>query len=147
MVGNSSSFPIVTETESFMDTYISAGINPMPIYEETLPELNSSIYYSYLGNSENFTHLNSNGFNYYLFNDTYKNQSILMSELNSNISKLVYNFNSTNLGKVKNLTNNLYMYIFPSPGKIEMKIYYQSYVSMGNSVNGQGIIFFNNISD
>ena len=147
MIGNGSSFPIVTETESFMDTYMSAGINPMPIYEETLPQMNSSIYYSYLGNSENFTHLSSNGFNYYLFNNTYKNQSILMYELNSNISKLVNNFNSTNLGAVKNLTNNLYMYIYPSPGKVEMKVYYQSYVSMGNSVNGQGIIFFNNISD
>ena len=145
MVGNDSSFPIVTEPVTFMNTYISAGINPMPVYEETLHEMNSTIYYSYLGNTQNYTHAYANGFYYYAFNISNKNQSVLMNALNSNITILIQNYNSTNLGNVKTLINSTYMYILPSHGRVEMKIYYQPYLTMKNSITGSGILLFNYI--
>ncbi|WMT51437.1 MAG: ABC transporter substrate-binding protein [Ferroplasma sp.] len=145
MVSNGSSFPIINEPVAFMNTYISAGINPMPVYEETLPEMNSSIYYSYLGSTENFTHSYANGFSYYAFNISNKNQSVLMKALNSNISSLVQNYNNTNLKNVKTLMNSTHMYILPIHRRVEMKIYYQSYLTMKNSITGSGIMLFNDI--
>lgn len=145
MIGNGTSFPIVLEPDSFIDNYILAGDNPMPIYEETLPEMNSSLYYAYIGDTMNFTHSYNNGFNFYSFNITDKNQSVLMQELNSNISKLIYNLNNKNTGTVNMLIGHLYMYIFPKPGNVEMRVYYHSYITMNNPVTGYGVLLFNNI--
>jgi peptide/nickel transport system substrate-binding protein len=146
MIGNNSSFPIITESSAFMNTYVSAGINPMPVYEETLPEMNSSTYYSYLGNTENFTHPYANGFSYYAFNISHKNQSILMNALNSNITILDQDYNNTNLANVKTLVSSIHMYILPSHPRVEMKIYYQSYITMNNSITSSGILLFNGIT-
>jgi ABC-type transport system substrate-binding protein len=145
IIGNGSSFPIILEPESFMDNHISRGANPMPIYEEALPETNDSNYYSYLGNTMNFTHSYDNGFYIYLYNITDKNQSVTMRDLNANISILIHNYNVTNLKNVEGLLDNLYMYIFPLPGTFELKVYSQSYIMMHMSVTSSGIILFNNI--
>ena len=146
IIGNGSSFPIILESESFIDTHISQGINPMPLYEEILPEMNDSMYYSYLGNTMNFTHPYDNGFYNYTFNITDKNQSVIMDHLNANISILIHNYNVTNLKNVKRLLDNLYMYISPLPGTFELRVYSQSYIMMHIAVTPSGIILFNNIS-
>lgn len=145
IIGNGSSFPIILESELFMDNHISSDENPMPIYEEAIPEMNNSDYFSYLGSTMNFTHSYDNGFYTYLYNITDKNQSITMRDLNTNITILIHNYNTTNLKNVKRILNNLYIYIFPLPGTFELRVYSQSYIRVNMAVTPSGIILFNHI--
>jgi hypothetical protein len=147
MIGNGSSFPIVSKPKSFINGYEYGGINPLPIYETLMPEnMNISMYYNYLGNTMNYTHAYNNGFNYYSYNITDKNQSIIMHDLNLNISKLADNYNKTNITNIQHLLNSLHMYIIPLRN-VEMTLYLQNYVIPENgTMNGQGIIFFNTLS-
>ena len=147
MIGNSSSFPIVSEPMSFINKYENSGMNPMPLYEKPILEsMNSSIYYNYLGNTMNYTHAYNNGFSYYQFNISDKNQSIIMAHLNANISKLSMMYNKTNILETKSLLDSMYMYINASR-TIGMKLYMQNYItSDNNAISSQGIIFFNRLS-
>ncbi len=147
MTNNSSSFSIVTEPVSFFNEYTYSGLNPMPIYETiTAENMNLSAYYSYLGSTMNYTHAYNNGFSNYSFAASHMNQSIIMSQLNSNISSLVMNYNQTNLNKTKSLMNSLYLYINTSRS-INTKLYLQNYITAGNGTfDSQGIVIFNRLS-
>lgn len=146
IVGNGSSFPMITEPSSFFNEYESSGSNPMPLYETTVAEnMNLSTYYSYLGNTMNYTHAYNNGFSNYSFAITNKNQSIIMSQLNANISKLALNYNNTNLNETKSLLNNLYLYINTSRN-VGVKLYMQNYITAEKGAfNSRGIVLFNKL--
>ncbi len=147
MIGNSSSFPIVTEPMSFFNEYGHLGSNPMPLYETiSTDNTNLSTYYSYLGDTMNYTHAYNNGFSYYLFTTHHKNQSIVMGQLNANISKLAMDYNQSNINETKSLLNSLYLYINTSR-TINMKLYMQNYIIAGkDSFTSQGIVIFNKFS-
>ncbi|WP_287950029.1 hypothetical protein [Acidiplasma sp.] len=119
----------------------------MPLYEKPLPRsMNSSLYYNYLGNTMNYTHAYNNGFSYYQFNISDKNQSIIMVHLNANISKLSIIYNKTNILETKSLLDSMYMYINASR-TIGMKLYMQNYITPdNNAISSQGLIFFNRLS-
>ena len=94
----------------------------------------------------NYTHAYNNGFSNYSFAASHMNQSIIMSQLNSNISSLVMNYNQTNLNKTKSLMNSLYLYINTSRS-INTKLYLQNYITAGNGTfDSQGIVIFNRLS-
>ncbi|WP_337859800.1 ABC transporter substrate-binding protein [Ferroplasma sp.] len=140
-------FPIEVVPVSFMQQYEKAGANLMPVYETTIPETtNLSLYYNELGNTMNYTYSYNNGFSYYLYNISNRSQSVLMNELNNNLSKLAANYNETNIRNVSSLLNGTYMYINASRS-ITMKLYMQDYIIPGyGAVNSYGIVLFNRIS-